>query len=112
MIVRALHSAIQQLCLAEALTPGQQYSVIGIEADDYRLLNDAGRPYLYPASAFEIVDPKQPERWITETGKEGEHYAYPPELNGPGFFGDFFDHEPAAIATFWRFVNARLAEAD
>jgi hypothetical protein len=110
MIVRALDPAIRQLGRAEALTPGQQYSVIGIEAGDYRLLNDAGRPYLYPTSAFEIVDPRQPASWITETGEDGEHYAYPRELNAPGFFEDFFDDKPAAVATFWRAVNARLAE--
>ena len=111
MIVRALDSAIRQLGLAETLTPGQQYGVIGIEADDYRLLNDAGRPYLYPASAFEIVDWTQPSNWITETGEDGEQYAYPPELNAPGFFEHFFDDDPAAVATFWRIVNAKLGEA-
>jgi hypothetical protein len=58
MIVRALGSAVDQLSLAEALTMGQQYSVIGIEADDYRLLNDAGRPYLYPAGAFQRAPTK------------------------------------------------------
>jgi len=26
-------------------------------------------------------------------------------------FEDFFDDEPAAVATFWRVVNARLGEA-
>jgi hypothetical protein len=28
------------------LTPDQPYFVIGIEADDYRILNDSGKPYL------------------------------------------------------------------
>jgi len=111
MIVRALHSAVQELGLADALTPGQQYGVIGIEADDYRLLNDAGRPYLYPAAAFEVVEARQPADWIAETGEDGERYAYPPELNTPGFFEDFFDDDPAAVATFWRAVNARLVQA-
>lgn len=38
------------------LMPGQQYMVIGIEADDFRLLNDQGRPYLYPSRLFEVID--------------------------------------------------------
>ena len=38
------------------LTPEQPYFVIGIEADDYRILNDQGKPYLYPADLFETVD--------------------------------------------------------
>ena len=28
------------------ITPGQDYAVIGVEADDFRLLNDRGQPYL------------------------------------------------------------------
>lgn len=30
------------------LTPDQPYLVLGIEADDLRILNDQGRPFLYP----------------------------------------------------------------
>ena len=91
------------------LTAGQPYLVIGIESDDYRLLNDAGRPYLYPAGLFAVVERREPEDWVTDFGDEGERYAYPPELNKPGFFEDFFDENPGAITTFWRIVNRRLA---
>ncbi len=35
------------------LTPDQPYVVLGIEAEDLRILNDQGRPYLYPADLFE-----------------------------------------------------------
>src|SRR5215475_2196309 len=91
------------------LTPGQLYVVIGIEADDLRILNDQGRPYLYPARLFDVVDPSEPDDWITEFGEDGERYAYPPPLNGCGFFEDFFDDKRGAVATFWRVVNQRLA---
>jgi hypothetical protein len=93
------------------LTPGQQYVVIGIEADDLRLLDDRGRPCLYPAGLFEIVDPREPDDWLGETGEDGERYAYPEPLNGSGFFEDFFDGKAEAVATFWRVVNQRLAAA-
>lgn len=91
------------------LTPGQEYGVIGIEADDLRVLSDQGRPYLYPADAFEIVNPREPGDWITVYGRDGERYAYPPPLNGNGFFEDFFDEDEEAVAVFWRTVNQRLA---
>lgn len=65
--------------------------VIGIEADDFRILNDQGRPYLYPSRLFKIVDSHEPVSWITELGDDDERYAYPPLLNGFGFFEDFFD---------------------
>lgn len=38
------------------LTFGQSYVVIGVEADDLRILNDAGRPFLYPRNLFSMID--------------------------------------------------------
>jgi len=93
------------------LTPGQPYVVIGIEGDEFRILNDAGRPYLYPPGEFTVIDAREPADWVTEAGDDGERYAYPPPLNHPGFFEDFFDDRPKAVKTFWRVVNQRLATA-
>lgn len=93
------------------LTPGQPYGVIGIEADDLRILNDQGRPFLYPPELFEVIDPHEPGDWVSEIGEDGERYAYPPSLNVVGFFEDFFDNQRQAVATFWRVVNQRLALA-
>lgn len=79
--------------------------VIGIEADTFRILNDEGRPYLYPARLFEVVNPREPADWATEFGEDGERYAYPPPLNSNGFFEDFFEADKEAVATFWRVLN-------
>jgi len=91
------------------LTFGQPYVVIGIEADDLRILNDAGRPFLYRHDLFSLVDAQEPVDWLTEFGEDGERYSYPPPLNKIGFFEDFFDEKAKAVATFWRVVNQRLA---
>jgi hypothetical protein len=93
------------------LSPHEQYVVIGIEADAFRILNDAGRPYLYPARLFAVVDAREPTDWVTEVDEDGERYAYPPPLNSSGFFEDFFDARKEAVATFWHVVNQRLAAA-
>jgi len=93
------------------LTPPQHYAVIGIEADDFRLLNDHGQPYLYPHQFFKVVDPHEPDDWITEYGEDGERYAYPPPLHTCGFFEDFFDAKPETVATFWQVVNQHLDTA-
>jgi len=93
------------------LSQNQPYVVIGIEADDFRILNDNGRPFLYPAALFNIIDPREPEDWVTEWGEDGERYAYPRPLKESGFFEDFFDGKPQAVAAFWRVVNQRLAGA-
>jgi len=94
------------------LTSRLPYVVIGIEADDYRILNDQGRPYLYPARLFKIIDSSKPHDWVMERGEDGESYAYPQPLNVTGFFEDFFDAKPKAVATFWQIVNQRLAAAN
>ena len=93
------------------LTYGQGYVLIGIEADDFRVLNDRGRPYLYPHDLFKIVDAQKPSDWITEIGDEGEVYAYPSALNAVGFFEDFFDGVESVVSTFWRVVNQWLTSS-
>jgi hypothetical protein len=93
------------------LTAGQPYFVIGIEADEYRILNDHGKPYLYPPDVFEVIDPTEPSAWMTEYGEDGERYSYPPELNAAGFFEDYFDGKDDAQSRFWHVVNKRLSDA-
>lgn len=91
------------------LTIGNIYNVIGIEADDFRIINDEGQPYLYPPALFSIVDKNEPEDWLTEYGEDGERYAYPPELGQVGFFEDYFDDDPKAIAIFRQYLaNQRI----
>jgi len=99
----------RQLAEYPDLTLGQPYVVIGIEADDYRILNDQGRPYLYSPDLFTIVDAREPADWVNEVGEDGERYAYPPQIQFVGFFEDFFDDQREAVATFWQVVNQRLA---
>src|SRR5258705_510883 len=94
------------------LTFRQPYVVIGIEADEFRILNDAGRPFLYPRNLFSVLDKREPGDWVTEIGDDGERYSYPPPLKKPGFFEDFFDQKTKAVTTFWRIVNCRLAASN
>ncbi len=93
------------------LSEDQPYFVIGIEADDYRILNDAGKPYLYSPDLFDVMDLREPSDWITEIGEDGERYSYPEPLNAVGFFEDFFDQKHEQISIFWHVVNQRLSDA-
>ncbi len=93
------------------LSEEQHYFVLGIEADDYRILNDAGKPYLYSPELFEVLDAAEPEEWVTEYGEDRERYSYPPPLNEVGFFENFFDRKPEQVSLFWHVVNRRLAHA-
>ncbi len=80
------------------------YEVIGIEADDFRILNDRGKPYLYPCDLFVVVDPQEPEEWQTEYGTEGERYSYPKELGDAGFFEDWFEGDERARAALQAYL--------
>lgn len=93
------------------LSEDQPYFVIGIEADDYRILNDAGKPYLYPLELFEVIDSRHPPDWVTEFGEEGEQYSYPVPLNEVGFFEDFFEQKHEQTSIFWHIVNRMLSKA-
>lgn len=91
------------------LTIGNIYHVVGIEADDFRIVNNEGLPYLYSPHLFLVVDESEPEDWLTEYGEEGERYSYPPELNSPGFFEDYFDDDQKAIAAFRQYLARQRA---
>jgi len=87
------------------LSMGQQYVVLGIEADDLRVVSNAGKPHLYPRSIFRVTDATRPRSWLVEKGEDGEEYAYPEPLNAIGFFEDFFEQRPHAVSAFWRWWN-------
>ena len=87
------------------LTIGNVYRVIGIEAGDYRLMNDKGLPYLYPTHLFDLVDPQEPKDWVTDYGEAGERYAYPSELNRVGFFEDYFDGDDQTVIAFHHYLT-------
>jgi hypothetical protein len=92
------------------ISPGELYFVIGIEADAFRILNDFGNPYLYPPDCFEIVNSQEPDDWVTSYGDDGERYSYPPKLNQPGFFEDYFDGIDMTRYQLWHVINKKLAE--
>lgn len=83
------------------MTIGQIYEVIGIEGDDFRIINDENLPYLYDPEQFEIVDLNAPLFWVTEYGEDGERYSYPKEWMDPGFFEDYHDGIEGVKKLFW-----------
>jgi hypothetical protein len=89
------------------LTPGNIHHVIGIEADEFRVMNDEGQPYVYPVELFEVIDPSDSLGWVTTLGEDGERYSYLPELGVPGFFEDYFDGDKKA-GRILRHYMARL----
>ena len=90
------------------LTVGNLYDVIGIEADDFRIMNDVGEPCLYEAHLFSVEDAEEPEEWATSYGEEGERYSYPPQLGEPGFVEDWHDGDARAKRTLTQYLRAKM----
>jgi hypothetical protein len=88
-----------------SLTVGREYEVIGIEADNFRLMDDCGEPVLFDPICFEATDFQEPSFWINEFGEDGERYAYPPGWGVPGFFEAWHDQVEIIQSMF----NAQLA---
>lgn len=53
--------------LAGSLTIGRIYEVLEIDGVDYRIVDDEGEDYLYPAEFFEIVEATPLERHFLAT---------------------------------------------
>ncbi|MFM9957748.1 MAG: hypothetical protein ACKVZJ_06710 [Phycisphaerales bacterium] len=94
-----------------ALTLGGAYEVIGIEAGDLRIIDDAGSPVLFDPALFDMIDPARPMHWKSWTD-DGVEYAYAPELAAPGFFEDYHQRQPDAVRTFHRYINRNLRLSD
>ena len=52
--------------LASSLTIGKIYEVLEIDGAGYRIMDNEGEDYLYPASFFEIVETTPLERHFLE----------------------------------------------
>lgn len=87
------------------LTPNKIYSVIGIEFDCYRIVNDEIEPILYPKKLFEVVDFSYPSNWIRTEFDDGEYYIEPPEFSEVGFFEDYFEGNSEAISIYIRYLE-------
>lgn len=90
-----------------SLTLGRSYEVLGIEADDYRVLTDEDTPHcpndpvLYEPTCFQVLDSTDPAFWLSKCGADGERYAYPSDWMRVGFFEDFHDGVAEVRTQFW-----------
>ena len=84
------------------MTIGEIYEVIGIEADNYRIVCNKSEPYLYEPTQFEIIDDTKPSFWVSEYGEDGELYAYPFAWFNNYFFEDYFDNVNGKVEAFWK----------
>ena len=87
------------------LTAGQEYLVVALDHESFRVLNDNKEPILYPKEMFDIVDSDLPENWVWVRFADDEYYADPPELASPGFYEDWFDSASSAREIFENYLK-------
>jgi hypothetical protein len=94
--------------LHRTLTAGDTYVVIGVERDDYRVINDAGEPVLFPKRIFEVLDRSVPGGW--QLDDDGDtYYLEPIATSRPGFYEAWFDPvDPMAHETSRRVLRETL----
>lgn len=96
---------------ADGTTPrlriGHEYLVVGLSDQSFRLVDEDREPVLFPRDSFDVTDATIPDDWVRDDGRDDDFYIDPPECAKPGFYEDYFDHVPSAVATFER-VLARL----
>ncbi len=92
------HDQIYSESKHSEITIGKEYNVLGIEYDDYRIMNDDNEPILYEPYIF---DGSIPESWIKVDCGDGDYSMYPPEfLDPPYFFEMYFDRDSNVIKAF------------
>jgi hypothetical protein len=100
------------------LTIGQEYSVLSVVASpdrgvSFRLEGDAPGPGLWDSRLFEIVTGHVPAGWTAGLSEGGVLTLAPSRWQRPGFWEDYFDGVPEAVAAFEDEAEAILAqEAD
>lgn len=102
----------------QSITDNNEYLVLAIDNDDYRILDDAGMPLLYPKAFFEVLDCSIPAGWQFREYEDGEYHIGPASTCSPGFYEDYFgsegDHEAqvAAQKTIRDLLQRMLEDCD
>lgn len=84
--------------LHQGVTPLEDYFVIGVDWENFRVIDDGGEPILYPKALFEVLDPTLPPGWQFCEYADGEYYLEPVRTGRPGFFEDFFCSDGDRVA--------------
>ena len=83
----------------QALTKGERYFVIGVSNHNYRVVDDAGEPILFPKTIFEVVDRSLPAGWSLREFEDGVYRLDPTTVGRRGFYEHWFDSSGDRAAT-------------
>lgn len=80
------------------LTPGVSYSVLEIEADSLRLVDDEGGPYLWSRRLISVTDPRVSPDWEIDYITSGGRHMYigARDVSETGYFEGVCDRLPGS----------------
>ena len=80
------------------ISTSEEYFVIEVDEDYFRIIDDLGEPILYPKDVFEVVDPPLPPAWQFLEYPDGEYHLGPTKTLVRGLYEDFFGSEGNRVA--------------
>ena len=93
-------ASVSKVTNRQSLIQSKDYVVIGVYDLNYRIIDESGEPALYPKSFFLDADFDLPKNWVFRDFGDGGFACSPPELSQRGFYEDYADGNPVAIAAF------------
>ncbi len=99
--------------LHTGITPAEEYFVIEINQEEFRVVDDGGEPILYPKELFDVVESSLPPGWQFDEYSDGGYQLGPTKTAAPGLYEDFFgsDGDRAAQAKAQQAVREVLEAA-
>jgi hypothetical protein len=84
--------------LHTGISPLEEYFVIEVNEQMFRIIDDRGEPILYPKELFEVVDPSLPPGLQFVEYPDGEYFLEPTKTGGPGLYENFFGSDGNRVA--------------
>ena len=89
---------------------GRKYLLVGIDDDNYRVMTDGLKPFVYPRTCFAPPNLTPPAGWLRITYEGGEYESYDPDSGGKAVVMGMFDGDPDATAQFANYVAKKVIE--
>jgi hypothetical protein len=102
--VKLIDSSGKEVSYSAWAQVGRVYHVLGLELQPhrsrYRLVGDEATPALYSPEMFEVVSSRVPSCWSINSSAPGYVDVEPESWSRPGFWTDYYNAEPLAVACF------------
>lgn len=76
----------------------EEYFVIEVSPESFRVIDDTGEPILYPKALFEVLDPTISPGWQFSEYEHGEYFLDPARTSQPGFYEKLFCSDGDRVA--------------